>query len=90
MFLAWQWIILIVVALLGAVVTIRYQRKAEAVAQKLSAEDRLTFNNRYLNRGDRAGMPAKFNELAAAADRVRGARTGVTVIIAIALLFFVI
>lgn len=90
MFLAWQWIVLILLALLGAGVTIHYQRKAEAVAQTLSAEDRQTFNTRYMNRADRADMPSKFNDLAAAADRVRGARTGVTIIIAIALLFFVI
>jgi polysaccharide pyruvyl transferase WcaK-like protein len=90
MFVTWQWIILIALAILGAVATIHYQRKAEAVAQTLSAEDRLTFNNRYLNRGDRKDMPARFNDLAAATDRVRGARTGATVVIAIALLFFVI
>lgn len=90
MFLAWQWIVLILLALLGAGVTIHYQHKAEAVAQTLSVEDRQTFNTRYMNRADRAEMPAKFNDLAAAADRVRGARTGVTIIIAIALLFFVI
>lgn len=90
MFLAWQWIVLIALALLGAVATIHYQRKAEAEAQKLSVEDRRTFNTRYLNRADRADMPSRFNALATAADRVRGARTGVTVILAITLLFFVI
>jgi polysaccharide pyruvyl transferase WcaK-like protein len=90
MFLSWQWIILIGLAILGAVITIHYQRKAEAIGQSLSAEDRATFSTRYMNRADRAEMPAKFNDLAAASDRVRGARTGVTMIIAIALLFFLI
>ena len=90
MFLAWQWIVLVGLALAGGIATIHYQRKAEAAAQALSAEDRQAFNTRYVNRSDRAGMPAKFNTLAAATDRVRGARTGVTIILAIALLFFVI
>ena len=90
MFLSWQWIVLIALAILGAVATLHYQRKAEAEAQKLSAEDRRTFNTRYISRADRADMPGRFNDLAAAADRVRGARTGVTIILAIALLFFVI
>jgi hypothetical protein len=43
MFLSWQWIILIGLAILGAVITIHYQRKAEAIGQSLSAEDRATF-----------------------------------------------
>jgi hypothetical protein len=90
MFLAWQWIALIVLALLGGLATIHYQRKAEAVAARLSKDDRQIFYTKYMNRADRTTMPAKFNELAAAADRVRGARTGVTVILAITLLFFVI
>jgi hypothetical protein len=88
MFLTWQWIALIVIALLGGAVAVHYQRKAEQVAERLSPEDRQEFNTRYLNRADRAGMPAKFNDLAAASDRVRGARTGVTLILAIALFFF--
>ena len=90
MFLTWQWIVLVALALLGGVANLHYQRKADAVAQSLSAEDRRTFNARYLNRADRAGMPSRFDALAAASDRVRGARTGVTIILAIALLFFVI
>ena len=90
MFLAWQWIALIVLALLGGLVTINYQRKAEAVAGRLSKDDRQIFYSKYMNRADRAQMPAKFDDLAAAADRVRGARTGVTVILAVTLLFFVI
>ena len=90
MFPAWQWTVLILLALLGGGVTLRLQCKAEAVAQSLSTEDRQAFNARYIRSADRAGMPAKFNDLAAAADRVRGARTGVTVIIAVALLIFVI
>lgn len=90
MFLAWQWIALIVIALLGGAVAVYYQRKAEEVAERLSPEDRRDFNTRYQNRGDRSGMPAKFNDLAAASDRVRGARTGVTVILAVALLFFLL
>ena len=90
MFLSWQWIALIVLALLGGLAAVHYQRKAEAVAERLSKDDRQIFYTKYMNRADRANMPAKFNELAAAADRVRGARTGVTVILAITLLFFVI
>ncbi|MFW5641586.1 MAG: hypothetical protein ACOCY0_02355 [Roseicyclus sp.] len=90
MFLSWQWIALIVLALLGGLATIHFQRRAEAVAERLSKDERQIFYTKYMNRSDRAGMPAKFDELAAAADRVRGARTGVTVILAITLLFFVI
>ena len=90
MFLTWQWITLIVLALLGGVVAVFYQNRAEAVANRLSAAERETFNTRYRNRADRANMPAKFNDLAAAADRVRGARAGVTMILAIAVLFFFI
>jgi len=88
MFLTWQWIALIILALLGGVVAVHYQRKAEQVAERLSPEDRQEFNTRYINRAERAGMPAKFNDLAAASDRVRDARTGVTLILAIALFFF--
>ena len=55
MFLAWQWIALILLAILGGAVAVFYQRRAEAVA-----------------------------------DRVRGARTGVTIILAVTLLYFVI
>jgi hypothetical protein len=90
MFLTWQWIALIVIALLGGAVAVHYQRKAEQVAERLPSEDRQEFNTRYLNRADRAGMPEKYAELAAATDRVRGARTGVTVILAVALVFFLL
>jgi hypothetical protein len=90
MFLAWQWIALVVLALLGGLATIHYQRKAEAVAAKLSKDDRQVFYQKYMTRADRANMPARFNDLAAAADRVRGAKTGVTIIFAVTLLFFVI
>jgi hypothetical protein len=90
MFLPWQWVVLVFLALLGGAVAVFYQRRADAVAARLSPEDRQEFHTRYRNRSDRAGMPGKYNELAAAADRARGARTGVTLLIAIALLFFVI
>ncbi len=90
MFLDWQWITLVVLALLGGAVAIYYQRLAERVAATLSAEDRQTFYTRYHNSDDRAEMPARFTELAAAADRVKGARTGATLILAIAVLFFFI
>jgi hypothetical protein len=90
MFLPWQWVALVVIALLGGAATIHYQRKADAIAARLTPEERQTFQTRYLNRGDRAEMPERFKDLAAATDRVRGARTGVTLIVAIAVLFFVI
>jgi hypothetical protein len=83
-----QFLILILLAAIGTAISLVYHRRAEAIAAKLTPEDRQTFNTRYRNRSDRANMPAKFDDLAAAADKVRGARTGVTVILGIAVLFY--
>lgn len=90
MFDTWQWIALVVIALLGGAVTVHFQRKAEAMAERLSRDDRQEFTTRYLNRGDRSSMPERFRDLAAASDRVRTARTGVTVTLALALLLFLL
>lgn len=90
MLISWQWILLIVIALIGGAVSIHYQRRAETIAARLTPEERAEFNTRFMTRADRAEMPARFNDLAAATDKVRGARSGVTVILAIALLYFLL
>ena len=90
MLISWQWILLIVIALVGGAVSIHYQRRAETIAARLTPEDSAEFNSRYIARADRAAMPGRFDDLAAATDRVRGARSGVTIILAIALLYILL
>ncbi|MCR9068583.1 MAG: hypothetical protein NXH79_07025 [Rhodobacteraceae bacterium] len=88
MFINLQMLILLILAGLGAALSVFYQRQADKLADRLPPEDKQTFYTRYRNRSDRDDMPGKFADLATATDKARGARGGVTMILGIAVLYF--
>ena len=88
MFVPFQSLALVVIALLAAGVTLIYYRRAEAEAAKLSVADRKRFYSQFSSSADRANMPRHLGPLAQATDRARGARSGVIIIVTIAILFY--